>query len=529
MAEIVDRNVKDLGFDIQTRVGQYTSQQSQVINDERAFHFWLTSYSPNPGRLDPNEFLLRVTVDNAGANGQPNPTNYANCEYTTLAKQQQNAASTEERHELVNRAQQVHAEDWAVIPMAHWLVAGAARSDLNDLGPLGSAQIAHYNHEFQILSTPREDDEFIIGTRGDMILENLNWLTTAGTVSDYVWNTVPNSPLIDYTPDFELRPMLAESYDISNEGRTVEVVLKSGAEFHNGEPITAEDAAFTMQHIEDNIGRYPMKSEMGYSSIDVSGDRTVTFEFDSPNPPFITTHLPKTGIVHRATWEEMGAADDPSNFDMTDENFVGSGPYRITNHEPTTRVIMEPHDGHPHYSGLTGNLLWLAFDDPQARTTAMINGEIDAGWSMSAGEIRRLRAELSEDQLTAAVGPGFTPNILAPQCSYGPTKFPEFRHAIGKAIDRQQINTVSYNGASRPFMACTWFSSDHPWRAPDEMLNFFTDDPTGDIEGARQVLRDAGWGQDGQGNWHYPPGADLSPLWPQGETPSASDFPCLDG
>jgi peptide/nickel transport system substrate-binding protein len=59
------------------------------------------------------------------------------------------------------------------------------------------------------------------------------------------------------------------------------------------------------------------------------------------------------------------------------------------------------------------------------------------------------------------------------------------------------------------------------------MLATITDKPEGDIEEAKQVLRDAGWGQDDDGNWHYPPDADLSPRWPKDGKPSASEFPCL--
>jgi peptide/nickel transport system substrate-binding protein len=60
------------------------------------------------------------------------------------------------------------------------------------------------------------------------------------------------------------------------------------------------------------------------------------------------------------------------------------------------------------------------------------------------------------------------------------------------------------------------------------MLPTFTDDPTGDAEGAQQVLVDAGWGWDDQDNLHYPADADLSPRWPDGEAPSPDNFPCLD-
>jgi len=68
----------------------------------------------------------------------------------------------------------------------------------------------------------------------------------------------------------------------------------------------------------------------------------------------------------------------------------------------------------------------------------------------------------------------------------------------------------------------------HPFSPPDDELTKFTDQPQGDSDGARRTLEEAGWGWDDDGNLRYPPDADLSPLWPQGEEPSADDFPCLD-
>jgi peptide/nickel transport system substrate-binding protein len=51
---------------------------------------------------------------------------------------------------------------------------------------------------------------------------------------------------------------------------------------------------------------------------------------------------------------------------------------------------------------------------------------------------------------------------------------------------------------------------------------------TGDEEAARQVLSEAGWGWDDNGNLHYPPDADLSPKWPKGSIPPVGDIPCLN-
>lgn len=72
----------------------------------------------------------------------------------------------------------------------------------------------------------------------------------------------------------------------------------------------------------------------------------------------------------------------------------------------------------------------------------------------------------------------------------------------------------------------------HAFRPPEDEINKIVDDPTGNIDAARQVLKENGWGWDDQGNLHYPPDADPSPMWPEGEGPTSEEsnggFSCLN-
>ena len=105
--------------------------------------------------------------------------------------------------------------------------------------------------------------------------------------------------------------------------------------------------------------------------------------------------------------------------------------------------------------------------------------------------------------------------------------FPEFRQALGTAINRQRLNQLAYDGMSEPILHSEIYADSYPYLAPDDMIPEFTDDPTGDLEAAKQVLRDAGWGWDDNGNLHYPPDANLSPVFPTGDRPSPDEFSCL--
>jgi peptide/nickel transport system substrate-binding protein len=115
---------------------------------------------------------------------------------------------------------------------------------------------------------------------------------------------------------------------------------------------------------------------------------------------------------------------------------------------------------------------------------------------------------------------------MYPQYPEPPIKFKAFREAMGKAINRQEINSVVNFNEADIQLHPIWFLANHPWH-PDG-IRTYTDDPTGDIVAARQVLEDAGWSWDDDGNLLYPVDADTSPVWPAEETPNPDDFPCVD-
>jgi peptide/nickel transport system substrate-binding protein len=110
-----------------------------------------------------------------------------------------------------------------------------------------------------------------------------------------------------------------------------------------------------------------------------------------------------------------------------------------------------------------------------------------------------------------------------------PTKFFEFREALAMAINYQEIEALTTLGEKEPQIHAETTAESHANRAPNDMLyEQGNGSVSGDEEAARQVLSDAGWGWDNNGNLHYPPDADLSPRWEAEGNPDPDDYPCLN-
>jgi len=134
---------------------------------------------------------------------------------------------------------------------------------------------------------------------------------------------------------------------------------------------------------------------------------------------------------------------------------------------------------------------------------------------------------MPEDQLAVTNRTGIGPWNHVTAYPRSPVRFDEFADAM-KAIDCQEINNVVTGGRSSEVLHSGLYLLSDPQAPPAEDIHFYTDQPGGEHEGAREVLPEVGWGCDDKGNLRYPEGKDRSPLWPEGETPSPEDFPCLD-
>lgn len=524
IAPIIESNISDIGFDVETRGGETSAVIGDSINDAREFDMFLLGWTPSPDRLDAGPLLGQFRGDWAGANSSFNPSNYVNCNYHNLVVQQVQASSSEERRTIVEDAQEQFSSDLPVISLMTYFDAGAARSDLVDLQEVGGKAFSSYNQQVQIYSSPTDGDSLTYGV-DPFVVSKVSFFNPDPLTG--WWMSIPSSSLFTRDSEWQLEPLLADGYEIEDEGRRLIISLRDGT-FTNGDPITSQDVKFSLEYMEEFADQFAYISEEGYNSIETPDERTVVIQFEEPNIAWIERVGALWPIIHQGAFEEVGAADNPDNIENFDENtFVGSGVFDLVTWEPGQQATFEGHDGHPVYPEPEHRLNYVAYQGTQAKINALINGEIHMTTRLTPGAIRRLEDELSEDQLMSAVADPFTNRFLAPQMSYGPSKFREFRHAIGMAMNRREMVQVGFDGLVEESLYCSLYALSHPWAVGEDRLTQFTDKPEGDISGASTVLRDAGWTQQ-NGNWHYPADADLSPVWPQGEEPSLDDFPCLE-
>src|SRR5713226_8528780 len=134
--------------------------------------------------------------------------------------------------------------------------------------------------------------------------------------------------LVKPMPAGDNTPSLAESWTMSPDGLTYEFVLRKGARFHNGDPVTAEDVKFTFERYRGGAATVLKERVRDVQVLDAS---RVRFHLKAPWPDFMslygTTASAAGWIVPKKYVEQVGE-------DGFKKVPVGAGPYRFVSFKP---------------------------------------------------------------------------------------------------------------------------------------------------------------------------------------------------
>src|SRR4051812_1107701 len=115
---------------------------------------------------------------------------------------------------------------------------------------------------------------------------------TPGIVTPFMLLYALHDGLVKPMPGKPADLCLAESYAASPDGLSHTFVLRAGAKFHNGEPVTAEDVKFSYERYRGNAAGF-IKSNV--ASVETPDPRRVVFRLNKPWPDFLLYYSSVTG------------------------------------------------------------------------------------------------------------------------------------------------------------------------------------------------------------------------------------------
>ncbi len=528
IADIASNNIEErLGVPVNIGSKEFITLYEERTSDSRNAHLYPDGNSPNPGNLDPTTLGDLYHIQYAGDVDGFNPTHYANCEYSNLMEDARFATSEDAFQEATTEAQQVFSADvgqWLLMPFGSYYAINTNQV-VADEDLLGEQGLSGYNYDFRTNMEAAGDVTPSINVDA-VVLRTLNFpMITHPSHTD--WANLVHSPLFRIDQNYERVPVLADEFEVENDFQQVTISIRD-AVFHDGSTITAEDVKFTWDlyysPYDNYVGAEPTWQ---IDSIEVIDEKTVQFNFPAPTPVFMQRgDITGFGILKKDLWDPK--LDD--NFENLPEiNFntdemVGSGPYELDTFEVERFASLTPFDG--HHETPNQNLRLQAYTDAQAANRDFEQGNLSIYTTPNATQIRDL-AEM--DHIHTHRGEAFTAYHMYPQMSFPPFQFREMRLAGSQALDRREMSEVVTHGDSEPMLYANIFSSTNP-EFPDEGMTQISPAAEGSEEAARETLREAGYTWDDDDRLRYPPDKDLTPPWPQGESPMEypDEWPCVE-
>jgi peptide/nickel transport system substrate-binding protein len=299
---------------------------------------------------------------------------------------------------------------------------------------------------------------------------------TPGLITPFMILYALHDAMVKPMPGQPLAPCLAASWSASEDGRSYDFVLRKGAKFHNGEPVTAEDVKFSFERYR---GASHSLMQDRVAAIEISDPQHVRFNLKAPWPDFLTFYATATGagwIVPKKYVEAVG-----------DEGFkkapVGAGPYKFVSFTPGVELVFEAVDQYWRKTPSVKRLVFKVIPEEATRLAALKHGEVDLVYS--------IRGELAEE-LRNTPGLALKPvNSPAPFWLYfadqwdpkSPWYDERVRRAANLAIDRNTINEALTLGFSKLTNSLIPASFEYYWQPPP---------PIFDPARAKQLLAEAG-------------------------------------
>ena len=251
----------------------------------------------------------------------------------------------------------------------------------------------------------------------------------------------------------EFEPKLAESLESNDDNTVWTLTLRDGVNFSNGDPVTAEDVAFTIGLHQDPATRsVVMTDAMQVDEATVVDERTVEFTLTEPWAGFPALLSGAAGeVIPRAAFE----ASTPEEWAR---NPIGAGAFVMDSYTPDQEVVLQPN---PEYYGgpVCPTLEFIRIPGSQGTYEAFQTGELQVGMLRGAKFVTDAK-DAGTQGFEEIISSGSVINMNSGNAGYdGVLTDERARRAVAHALDRDLWNQRLYGGMGQPTSALVAESS----------------------------------------------------------------------
>jgi peptide/nickel transport system substrate-binding protein len=286
--------------------------------------------------------------------------------------------------------------------------------------------------------------------------------------------------LFDIDEKLNIVPQLALSHETSADGKEMTIKLRPGVKFHDGEPLDAEAAKFSLDRHLTLPTSFRRPELAALDHVEIVDPLTIKLVLKTPFSPLIAQLTDRAGMMV----SPKAAKEAGEKFGL---HPVCAGPYKFVERVQQDRIVFEKFADYWNKENVfIDRVVFLPIVDATVRLANLKSGGLDLVERVLATDIKDVRAD-PKLRLSTALELGYfglTINIGNDKNKGPLSQSAKVRQAFELSIDREALNEVVFNGEFTP--GNQWVSPEHPYYQKAFPI------PKRDVAKAKTLLKEAG-------------------------------------
>jgi len=281
-----------------------------------------------------------------------------------------------------------------------------------------------------------EIKDLVVAVTGEA--KSLDPHNTTDSASKSIYSVMAET-LVSLEENGDISPLLAKSWEKSEDGKTWTFQLQEGVKFTDGEPFNAEAVKTSFDRVtneENKLARYPLLGPF-IESITANGENEVVFQLKEPVGPFLN-------ILAFASGSNIIS---PKSIEAGEEsiktNPIGTGPYKLKNWSPGSDTVFEANKDYWGDAPKVDTITFRYIPETASRVIMLETGEVDVINNAPDNDVDRLNDSEGIKVLSKNINRTVYVGI---NTSVAPLDQIEIRQAFNYAVDKDALANSLYGG-----------------------------------------------------------------------------------
>ena len=366
MMRYIVQSWKKLGIDAYMNPFKYEAMVKRAFRSKR-FDTYIINWGSSLIRLDPNVFLYDHHHGSMAGWDGVNVSGWQSEEYDKLADEMRSEMDTAKRQKLAWKLQEILYEaqpDHSFLHQEFNRIYNKERFADPVTAPGAGTSSFWTNHSIRPLT-----DQRVLRIAAADDIKTLSPIMSQLFLEEFLLSHFYDL-CFRIGPDAKPQPWACTDAEWPDPTHVV-LTVRDGMKFHDGQPVTAEDVAFSFNYAKEKKASRLMGALQFMDKAEVIGPMKVKISLTKPDASFMLQGLSRVWIIPEHIWSKV---DTPATF--ANRNPVGSGPFKFKHWRPSEELALDANKVHFSPPKIDG-LIFAVYGSIDASMGSMERNEMD--------------------------------------------------------------------------------------------------------------------------------------------------------